>query len=1462
LHESLTDHTIWFDGIASYLVFVFEDKSFIRYNASNFEASINDEYQIIIPHVNGTADEKMSLSWVLHIRSCLLTKKNNQYYIVLFSYKDPKNTQSSFGVYPTDKTSKIQQYIVANKTYYISIAYNFLTIDLTDNEAFLMYFYHWSCYSSYRNTCFLLRSFQASLRIMRLSEESELTHSILHNMKNRKVNNIYSTFIIKATIADDILIDEILNIMPNYLYSSTNINFAKYQGFYKFDKILTTNMNFVEKLSSKEFFELCMCVYDGLSYTRPEASKDRILFYYQNKQSNIEFNKISGGSLTNEEGLKKYLKEELKEKFNEIHSDKPLCDIEMYYDNYKEFSKYMYEDIHNANKLYKEDHMKTTTDAKYNTLKEYYELYLKCADLFRYLTERQSINDFTLTITKFIEVYGSSKTKMIPFENGALTEKYGVYIRLYEFLNGFFLKCEQLKAINIVIYDIINKNTTDFFQFIMAGGKTSVIIPLVSLLLTIVPLNQFDELDENYKVKTSTGKNFNQRVIIVQPDHLIKQTCDILKRGIALMIPYKLILRYDPIINKQLGDIFVINDSGIKILKLKNLIDSNSALIFDEVDDMANNMKSELNIIAKEENSKCIHERFLHLLNKLMPETQQDQMDEKYYNKLILKVSANLIELSKTDHLLDKLNQLEQDVEKVRNFLVTSERMFKKYLSRNNKILGGVSEAISEEISEAISEGISEEILGGTSCDNNHRILFIKNIDENILTILHDSKHLLNYGLRNTMKIKNATIQESLYAIPYLGKDIPSLDSEFTDVDIRIAYTILSYNELKSLRDSDMNRLLDFYYKAYAQSIMNNDGRDLQIKHQYEYVIMNKKKRSWRLPHIRRCLKWSTIKELYGVNNKSVYSRLVLKLYLTNLVLSIQDKVEIFNISFIDILSNDTSIYKIGLTGTPYILMPFDLGKKFNKIKIQAGANGFILRSLLLTHDDLQIVRKNVLLTDIIELCKGYQTLIDCAALLLNYENAKVAEAIYEKILKPIVYFTSSHQMMIFENGAHDVFKASGSTSSYDYFVFFDQGHITGVDIKMIPNALGLLTIDSKSRLRDVSQAAFRMRNIGLGQEITYVATELGTHIQSSVNTYKRNYKIVEMFNTNEALYMEQLKRDFLLQSVRTLVRNYKKKRTTETEYDDRYFLNKSGDKPNAKDQINQEINAYERLIKNDKTDQIDAQLHEYIEELKKYDLGKVNANATNISKVTEVSANVSMEIESNINISQNTNQNIIKNTKHNIKVFNYYLFDIPMPTKKLNILNDVSTDNIIDIFNNEYSNRNTSNQFVLLGNLNIVCSTYILFMLFCIFNIRSSFKNMIIIWLDNNGIIYLMTSLEFYLVVKSGTKIKEWKPIYALEKLEIEPIKKSFIKLFLNIDPSMNDVELVSSDAACKKYLTDSLHDTYFYQNTYAYPYGLLKFDKENFTSFRLLIDKYNRGDQLTKDEQKEVLRVINLPY
>ena len=241
---------------------------------------------------------------------------------------------------------------------------------------------------------------------------------------------------------------------------------------------------------------------------------------------------------------------------------------------------YIFDILHNYNNIYEE--------YKNKTIKNIDELKTKLLQVKENINTIKNIDKF-----KFDK---SSDEEIKKYKNIII-----IYIKLFECFSGYNIRDNQYDIIiNIIneIYEhyIINnnddktlKNISNYkiYQLLMGSGKSSVIAPLVCLLI-----NQL----------------FNMNIIYVLPEHLINEAY--YKNFSKINFLFKNHLYYynkniknDILINNNL----IISDTDFKYLYFinKQKIDyKNTFILIDEIDYIINSLRLDYNIVNTEENIK------------------------------------------------------------------------------------------------------------------------------------------------------------------------------------------------------------------------------------------------------------------------------------------------------------------------------------------------------------------------------------------------------------------------------------------------------------------------------------------------------------------------------------------------------------------------------------------------------------------------------------------------------------------------------------------------------------------------------------------------------------------------------------------------------------------------------------------------------------------------------------------
>ncbi|HEY4832534.1 MAG TPA: hypothetical protein VIH61_08260, partial [Waddliaceae bacterium] len=133
--------------------------------------------------------------------------------------------------------------------------------------------------------------------------------------------------------------------------------------------------------------------------------------------------------------------------------------------------------------------------------------------------------------------------------------------------------------------------------------------------------------------------------------------------------------------------------------------------------------------------------------------------------------------------------------------------------------------------------------------------------------------------------------------------------------------------------------------------------------------------------------------------------------------------------------------------------------------------------------------------------------LMDSGALFKNYSNIEVATAIRDYLGIPVLFFMRNpHKnektpdtLAVLKVGSEQPDIIGGTRlediqkkglSLEDYFVFDDERHTTGTDIPLIPDAIGLMTMDEAMLRRSLFQTIMREREFFLNQDVEFVIPE------------------------------------------------------------------------------------------------------------------------------------------------------------------------------------------------------------------------------------------------------------------------------------------------------------------------------------------------------------------------------------
>ncbi len=315
------------------------------------------------------------------------------------------------------------------------------------------------------------------------------------------------------------------------------------------------------------------------------------------------------------------------------------------------------------------------------------------------------------------------------------------------------------------------------------------------------------------------------------------------------------------------------------------------------------------------------------------------------------------------------------------------------------------------------------------------------------------------------------TLSRKLLAIPFIGKDVPSRMSEFSNPDISIGLSVLAYT-YEGMRQRDVVGLVTHKSRELSNQAGPIEQRGAWLRFQ-EYVDEAMERYVGKPVEILPLDSFQTtdekqIKTLTLVANKA--SSMIYD-YLQHIVFPLKNGPMWFEgrklqASGIDVGGNMIFGLVLGFSGTPSEMLPTSLGK----CHFEPGSEAKIVRVLTspnlirpLFHGKIDSICKSIFVDkhswSVDTVLKGvananppYHALIDTGALITGYSNEEVARFLLENGLKDFlacVFIDANNEQMAVVRStsgiqAHAISLQQCGVSLSKRFVFFDQIHTTG----------------------------------------------------------------------------------------------------------------------------------------------------------------------------------------------------------------------------------------------------------------------------------------------------------------------------------------------------------------------------------------------------------------------------------
>ncbi len=686
-----------------------------------------------------------------------------------------------------------------------------------------------------------------------------------------------------------------------------------------------------------------------------------------------------------------------------------------------------------------------------------------------------------------------STNSMINYEAGTTSSPKEIYEQIFELEFGSYIRRQQKEFIDLIYDNIAQNNYETAYQLLMGRGKTAVITPLIILK---------ENLDKQRKEFT-----------VCLPEHLIDSSFDILikfQKNLNLDLEIlKIKNQITPNFNKR-NHINIVSDTVFK------------TSVLTEITGRENNLN------ARQENAGVGANKNINL-NLIYNKDRFTIIDE--IDSIIDPLKSNL------NIVKSKGSRLPYDVllfEIFFEYFVTKDEL---NLSNKTRFETYIEELLNKRIP-LIKEGNRNASYIGK----------MKNVIIDIIRTVNKMKYngQGGYGFGNLEYTENnPPLKENINyftCIPYEYNDSPVDGSKFTDIEITIAATIQGYLkmiEIKNFRSHDLFLMIELYKNK--NNIFTLD--DIKLGRIYMptfYKIFESKIEEMEALFKNTDNYFKFLEEI--LNNEVIKQKIkekqkeIVYEYMVLIILPNYFKVERShkNISFIDILGMIHT--KVMFTGTPDFLIPHQemmkmIGVAKNNYNIPLNqllakinmVNNKKNRTLELSYKvcnqiiedlyskgsieaaikgKLSIEKPKIFTNDIKEQnneirffnflfdkdnLKNYNTIIDVAGLILYTPVIEVVKMIFE-------YFGKNKKIIYMEDGVRKIYLGENNIIEYkgqickteEYFVYYDNKHTVGIDIKQPIVMKGLLTLADNTTLVQAAQGLFRLRKINMTHFIDF----------------------------------------------------------------------------------------------------------------------------------------------------------------------------------------------------------------------------------------------------------------------------------------------------------------------------------------------------------------------------------------
>jgi hypothetical protein len=377
----------------------------------------------------------------------------------------------------------------------------------------------------------------------------------------------------------------------------------------------------------------------------------------------------------------------------------------------------------------------------------------------------------------------------------------------------------------------------------------------------------------------------------------------------------------------------------------------------------------------------------------------------------------------------------------------------------------------------------------------------------------------VSYGLLSDEYLTSHKVDPTsrrLLAVPFVGKDVPSANSEFSHPDVLIMLSIAAYM-YEGLRKEDFEQFLRLNVSMVAREMGKITERPSNVRwqlwvrlaggrvrgHQKKHGItegdtrflpnrlhpsfsekgpvgmdVDILNRVWPL-HLIDCKDREQFEFLFSLMHRLPQ---IVEWYLTHIVFPVTMRFQLQKLSSSgqELGGDLVFAHRLGFSGTPSNLLPIEFGH----CRFEEGDDGRILKTL--TSPKVSSIRllesgwsvKSIL--DCVAVADpSYNALIDTGALVTGFDNLGVAQYLLQNGLKGFdacVFLDSRDRKMALLRVGMVVVRLDQCGVPLDrMFTFYDQTHTTGMDIKQHYSARAAITLGKDMTFRDLAQGAYRL---------------------------------------------------------------------------------------------------------------------------------------------------------------------------------------------------------------------------------------------------------------------------------------------------------------------------------------------------------------------------------------------------